>query len=438
MNWKDHLNNLTTDSVVSAAKALDYLDGDQIRHLEDMLNDKHLGIKEWRARGITPVVDNITAKVITRSALTYQQEPQRTIYNGETENEAASDKYNELLGLNGLVAINASDIVSRLLKTCLILVQYVQETKKLSFSVLHRGNCDVDYDLITQEVKSILYTAGGVSPSGGQMYHYWDAEKIVDIEKDGTAMKVLSTEDNPYQMIPVVVRQDISSPRVGFWHKNAWEELIRLNEIVNLFHTEVRHGSRMQNFSPLFTNAKIAQGTVISPDAVVMLEESLDNDIYLEYKTPTINLAEFKSWLADLQEEIADNWGVNLKFGGSGSADSGFKLVVEETWNLETRKQRQKGARVAEEHLYNIVKSISDTYSLGLGDGELNIDFAEPSLAVDTATERDQDRQDVAAGITSREQVWRKNDPDLTETDIEERKQEIDGMSLPDFTDATS
>ena len=438
MKWNDHLENLKTASVVSANKAIDYLDGDQLKHLEAMLTATVGGVTKWRERGVLPVVDNVTMKIVSRSALNYQQEPERMIYIGDTENEAATVAYADLLGVSGDVAINASDIISRLLKTCMVLVQYVAETDQLSYSVLHRGNCDVDYDLTTQEVKSILYTAGGVGPNGGKMYHHWTPDAVTDIEQSGQSMKVLGSEENPYGIIPVAVRYDIAPPRSGFWPKNQWEELIRLNEVVNRFHTEIAHATHFQVFPALFTNADIAAGTVIGSDAIVKLEGDV-NDIYLEYKTPVVNLEPFKDWLTDLQTTVADNWGVNLKLGGGGSADSGFKLIVEETWNLELRKQRQKAAKVAEENIYKVILTISDIHNLGLpSDSTLYVDFAEPALAVDTISERQEDRADVAAGLMSKEQVWKKVDPDLSPEDIEERKSLIDGQQLPDFTDAIS
>jgi len=428
---------MTADSVVSASKALDYLDGAQEEHIIDLLDDRNRGITKWKKRGIYPVIDNVTAKVITRSALTYQNEPTREIYLGEEVSEDETTKYDELLGYGGFVAINGADIVSRLLKCSLILVQYVEETKQLSFSSLHRGNCDVDYNLVTQQVESLFYTAGGVSPAGGQMYHHWTRDTVTDIDVNGQAIRVIGSEDNPYGMIPVAVRYDITPPRVGFWPKDQWEELIRLNEVINMFHTEVRHGSKMQNFPPLFTNAKMPDGVIVGADSVVELD-SLTENVFVEYKTPEINLDKFKEWLKELQESIADNWGVNLNFGGGGTADSGFKLIVEETWNLETRKQRQKTAKVSEEKLFAIIKTISETHNLGLSpDGEIKIEFKEPSLAVDVISERQEDRADVAAALESREGIWRKNDPSLTQKEVEAKRQEIDGVKLPDFTDAT-
>jgi len=436
MTWQKHVKNMTADEVVSASKALDYLDGYQEQHIIDLLNDTSRGITNWKKRGIYPVIDNLTAKVITRSALTYQKEPERNIKIGDTVSEIETDKYHQLLGYNGMVAINASDVVARLLKACMLLAQYIPETKKLVFSVLHRGNSDVVYNPVTQEVESLFYTAGGVSPSGGQMYHHWTKDKITDIDVKGQSLRVLGSEDNPYKMIPVAVRYDIAPPRVGFWHKPQWQELIRLNEVINMFHTEVRHGSQMQNFPPLFTNAKLPDGIIVGADSIVEMD-SLSDNVYVEYKTPQINLDKFREWLKDLQETVADNWGVNLNFGGGGSADSGFKLIVEETWNLETRKQRQKPAKVMEEQLYDVIKTISDAHSLGLADGAIKVDFADPALAVDTISERQEDRADVASGIESREGVWRKENPDITPEQIEAKKQEIDGLKLPDFTDVT-
>ncbi len=438
-SYQDHIDNMTADAVVSANKALDYLDGDQVKWLEELLDCAQGGIKKWRERGVYPWCTNLTKKIVTRSAMSYNEAPVRVVENAAGGDEAATEIYLDLLdGGEFDNVMDAADSVARLLKNVIVLAQAVDvvgEGEKILFSVLHRGNCDVDYDHQNGVIRSLIYQSAGTSTNGGKLYHYWDAETVKDIEDGDNGLRVLATENHGYKMIPAAILWDNSKPRAGFWPKAAWEELVRLNEGVNLFHTEVKFNERFQAFGALFTNGTIPEGSVIGPDGIVELSGQAGEAIFLEYRTPTINLATFADWLEDFIAGVADNWGVNLSTGGTGSAESGFKLVVEEVWNLETRQGRIKSAVSFEKQMYKVIKAISDARGYKLpADSWIEVDFPEPSLPVNRIEDWTIKKEKVALGYSPLEDEWRKDNPEITDQQINERKTALGvGGIVPTF-----
>jgi hypothetical protein len=395
---------------------------------------------------VYPWYTNVTKKIVDRSALSYNKAPERKVLVSGEEDEQATETYLDLLrGGRFESVMDCADSVARLLKNCIILTQAIKpedDTEEhLMFSVLHRGNCDVDYNFKTGKIDSLMYCSSGFGPNGGRLYHYWDCSDIIDLEerddgKGGYGCVQVGKETNPYGIIPAAVLWDTNQPRCGFWPKPAWDELIRLNEGVNLFHTEVKFNERFQAFGALFSNATMPEDQVVGPDAVVTLESNAGEAVFLEYRAPDINLEKFEEWLGGYESDIAENWGVNLRVGGNGSADSGFKLVVEEIWNLQTRNDRIKSATQYERDMYQVILSISNALQYGLPENsELMVKFPEPSLPVNAKEDWDIRKEKLAMDYMAVEDAWREENPDITSEEIEARKERIiaENVTVPSF-----
>jgi hypothetical protein len=286
-------------------------------------------------------------------------------------------------------------------------------------------------------MNSLLYSGGGIGPNGGELYHYWDDGKVLDLEKTSAGLTAIPRPDaaHGYKMVPAAVLFDIRPPRAGFWGKAVWQQLINFNNGINLFHTETKYNARFGAIGTLFTNMVIKPGQTIGPDAVVQVESvpGLENP-FLRYESPSINLAQFTAWLDGFRENIGQEWGVNIKTAGEGSADSGFKLVVEELPGLQLRKKRQKPADTFEQDMYQVCLSLSRVHNLGLVEGtKLKVTFPEPDLPVNLKEKAEIESMELAHNIITVEDIWKKRDPSLTPEDIAKRKAEIAGP-LPDFT----
>jgi hypothetical protein len=432
---------ITSLNAASARLAVDYLDGDQLPHFEEYLDTSGKGIKDWRKRGVLPLWENITGLVIDRSAQTYQNEPDRIVINQDgTENEQGTEAYNQLLeDSNADEVFEDADILSRLLKTAIVIGQYSEDRGGVYFSAVSRHNADCDYVRATRKMNSLLYSGGGFGPDGGELFHYWDGSRVLDFEKTGVngGLKPVLRPDSrhSYKIVPAAVLFDVRPPRAGFWSKPVWQQLINFNNGINLFHTETKYNERFGAMGALFTNMKIKEGQTIGPDAVVQVDSVQGVETpFLEYRSPTLNLEQFQAWLDAYRENIGQEWGVNIKTAGEGSADSGFKLVVEELPGLQLRKKRQKPADTFEQDLYQVCLALSRVHNLGLVENtKLKVTFPKPDLPVNEKEKAEVRNMELATGIKTLEDIWKEDDPSLTAEDIEARKA-ARKTAVPDFT----
>jgi hypothetical protein len=206
-----------------------------------------------------------------------------------------------------------------------------------------------------------------------------------------------------------------------------------------MYHTEMKYNERFAALGTLFTNMKLKEGQVIGTDAAVEVESAPGLETpFLEYRNPQVEVEPFQMWLDSFRENIGQEWGVNIKVAGEGSAESGFQLVVEELPGLQLRTKRQKPADTFEQAMYQVCLAISNEYNLGLVAGtRLKVNFPEPDLPVNQKEKEEVISMRLANKLTSRDEVWKKEDPTLTPEDIEERKATIDQDSglnnLPNF-----
>jgi hypothetical protein len=434
---EDYSGSDPTMKVVSASKALDYMDGNQYHWLVQLLNSTQ-GIANWKLRKVIPIVENFTKKIIERSALSYQDAPERCIFVGDTENAEACKKYKQYLDdCDAEEIICGLDQVTRLLKCGMLLIVWDKDEKRFFISILHRGNSDIDYDRRTGKIKSVMYTTDRKSVNGYTVFCYIDNFITCDMEDrpNGPVVMPGTTLKNPLGFVPIAHMYDNEIPRTGFFPSSEqWQDLILFNEAFNLINTSYTWAARWQGTGLLFTNFKLADGTIVGPDTVLCPDDnnglSVGDQLTAEFKTPEVNIKEFSEYLNENGKRIGDSWGVNLKVGMNdnlrGNPDSGFKLIVEEIWNLELRKKRIKSAKTFEKRLYRVISRISDVYGLGLpSDGICYAEFKAPSLPVDETSAWTIAQQKMAVGVLSKVDYLKSQDAELTDDDARAKLAEI-------------
>jgi hypothetical protein len=323
--------------------------------------------------------------------------------------------------------------VVRLLKAAMVLVMWSDEGKRFIYSVLHRANSDVAYNRITGEVESLLYQTEHPIDGKKSQFVYIDKEKIQLLESDGASLAPMAPEEaNIYGFVPVAHIYDEGMPRAGFWPKEAWQELITLNEAINLFNTQVFLGAKWQALGTAVTNVKLADGTVVAPDSPIILEDpsGADDKVFFEFKSPQVNVAEFVEVITGMAARVADGWGVNLKAtntGGQGVADSGFKLVVEEIWNLESRKTRRVYAGGFEQRLYAVHARVGLKHGVSLPlDAMMALNWQDAALPVNEKEKWEINQGKMASKVLSRKQYIMKEDPELTDEEAQKILDDID------------
>jgi hypothetical protein len=414
-------NNIKSEAVQTAKKAIDYLENDMKSHIEDLLDDQ---LTKWESRGFIPVYENPTRILIERSAKSYKTPPKRIVnVNGEI-NEGLTETYADLLKNTNIDFISQDlDARARLTTASMLLVQVDQATGIINLSVLSRDNSDIIFNRITGAIEGLIYTAGIVGLNGGQVFHVWTPTEIIDLEGD----KVTGKEPNPYGIVPVAILHDKRPTNGQLWKYKAWEQLIQLSDGLNLFNTEALFNSRYAMVGSPVTNMKIPDGFVTGIDAAYEFDSSGAETPFFEFTSPTANVTEFMGWFKPFRESIADEWGVNLNIAGSGNANSGFKLIVEEFENIELRQTRIQAAKEFEYSLYNVFATMSEVHDFGLDKtAECMADFDEPALPVNNAEEWMIAKEQIALGLLSPEEYWKSKNPDLTPEDLQVKRRAYD------------
>jgi hypothetical protein len=407
---KELVDMLNTDKAVDAMKALNYLDGQQEAELIKVLNDPSRGRSKWRERGLTPRFRNLTKMIVEKSGLLFKDAPPiLEVYNADevTTNVGATALLNELLTKIEFTEFSMNfDTVLRLLKTAIVLVQWDADEMHWCLDVLHRGNCEVILNPLTRKPIGMIHRTSENS------YCVWTNDEIIEITQGDHALGITSQEPNIYGTIPIAVFYDQSTPRTGFWVEQD-KSLINLNEMVNLHITDSEYSILWSKMSTLFTNMRpsgsgqdnievaevynsplprIVPTSALSPSylagpgqAVVLDSMGVDNP-FVRYENPNIDLKPLNEVVDSWIKGYAGDWSVRIEVAGQGRAQSGFQLIVEESDNLDLRKQRQRMFESGFKRLYRALAAVFNT-AMGTTafpmDSQLFAQFDDPVLPVD-------------------------------------------------------
>jgi hypothetical protein len=440
---------------------LDYYDGKQQKHFEKLLSSGSQGRKDWKKRGIIPRTRNLVKMIVDKSGLLFNgPAPIISVYDSKSEtepNEVATKVLLETLEqVEWIEFFTNFDATVRLLKTALVLVQYDTSKNKLVLDALSRDNSAIILNT-NKELDTLVYKVGE-DDEDNTLLRVITAEIFQDIKVSKKGQEtIIGTYPNPYGIIPVAVFHDTNTPRAEFWNYVP-EDLLQLNEMYNLHITDSEYAASWSKLKTLFTNADIvSENTSLEvvqpynsllprqmqmdnsdliggPARVIKLDTSGVDSPFVEYKGPEVDLLPidemFNKWVSD----FAGDWSVNIKFGGNGSADSGFKLIVEEMPNLELRKKRAKMFSAGFNRLFQVIKTVLRTNGFNFF-SETSISFTEfypPALPVDEQKEEEIWSKRIAEGRASRLDYFMSKG--MTKSEAEEKIKEIDSvrdLSIP-------
>lgn len=411
----ESLNDLfSTKEAKQAQKALDYLDGCQLEHVISLLDNPNHGRRQWKERGMRPQYRNFTAMVVQKSGMLWDNSPPvLEVITGDSIDENASQRFNdELDSIQFQEFMQNFDEIVRLQKTAVILQQYDELNGRMILDILHKGNCVVKADPFTKQIEHLIYRV----ESDDDEYNYYriyTPEVIQDWRegtKPGSRPEFMGEEENPYGFIPASQFHDTQMPRVGYWNK-APQDLVRFNDMYNLHLVDMEFAASWEIHKTLFTNTDMEGGTgsdqvvtevygsvlprqvpsgngvVGGLGSIVTVDSTGVEQPFVEYKGPESDLMKLQSVYQQWSKDFAGDWGVNLKFAGEGTADSGFQLVVESMDNLELRQKRQRFCENGLQRFYQVYKRVMNTHfgNVYPEDSELNAQFSQPNLPVNQA-----------------------------------------------------
>jgi hypothetical protein len=411
MTAKELIDMLDSNEAEFAAKALNYYDGKQEQEVERLLSHPDKGRKEWKRRGYLPRHRNITKMVVDKSALLFKDAPPqlevRRIGTSEVDTMASERLMDILDGTDWLEVMANLDVVVRLLKTAILLVQMDDTTGKPVFDILHRANANVVINPLTKQIDTLVQRTG--CAGGTNYYRVWTADQVIDLVETRTAVSIAAQEENTYGAVPAAVFYDTSVPRAGFWAE-APHDLVNVNEMYNLHLTDSEFAISWMKRPSLFTNCELdgysdeqievveVHGSALpravsrtpsltaGPDVAVQVGSAGGEAPFIDYKAPQIDIKPMDEVVQGWIKQAAADWSVRVRADGEGTASSGFQVVVEEAPNLELRQQRQRMFEGSFKRLYRTLKAVSPSLAQ---EGELFAVFAKPSLPVDLQAQED-------------------------------------------------
>jgi hypothetical protein len=403
---------LATKQAEKAKKVIDYYDGKQDEYIISLLDDKQSGRKDWRSRGIVARYRNLVKMIINKSGLIANDKlPQVIVYDqaGEVENEAETILLNQLLvkaDFEDLVKNN--DPIIRSLSTTKVLVQYDSENDKPVFDILGLHNAATVLD--EYHNLNLLIFKLSEDKDGNKRFRVFTKLEILDISVDKKGQEVITNvAPNVYNRIPIATFHDLNKPRCSDWNSVS-TDLTQLNDIYNMHITDsefalkhMKYGTWVTNCElsgttstgttseqtvynralPVTTASNTSQEIIIGPNSIVQLGGSKSDNPYFDWKSPVVDLKPLDEIVNTWVDSYATDWGVVID--ESGSADSGFKLVVKELPNIEIKKARAKMQQAGYEELCTQVMDIYNLVYPGsfTAGSKPKVKFFDPILPVD-------------------------------------------------------
>ena len=376
--------------------AIDYYNGDQLKHLR-----KHLaGIMDFRGDEILFGFTNVTKKIINGTALTYINPPVRK------RNNKIDDKYNKLVKDKDRTMLNI-DRYTSLIDYIGIKVEWDDVKKKYRYRFL---KYDVYYELdqYGEDVIAVWYrinAQGKDTKKNETMFEYWnnDIRTICDSEgKVSSDLQAYGIEDetNPYGLIPIYI---------PYKSNNIAHDLINANKNINAMLTELNELVKYRSYGiPYITGYNGSVDKLKMSYKYVMTLDNPNAKVgMMEISTDIIKVVDaIKFEIAT----ICEIWGVSFNWSIQGDV-SGFSLLVQNVELYDNIRVDNSMRRMWEEAIYDIEMAVGKVKNAP----EFTIDFAEYLLPVNKNDQIAYENHLLATGQTNPVELIRAKNPDLTE-----------------------
>ncbi len=456
ISYKDFQTDETSDAF-KARKLIEQFEGNQLKWVELGLDGGVRGgygfRHNWRKRGFTPRTRNIVKPIVEKSATLFQAPAQYLILpEGNPEGEPVVDaKLGQIMVAADWTEFSRQleDYTRLLQSSCTYQLKIVPEGVTTVDQIyrfaddrgdawipmlLHVGNAVVLMNQQRTVVLELAYvTFGTPGDRTGWRYVHVDASSITEfLVKDDKEVQI-GQVTNLDGFVPASMNYDTKKPKTGVWCKVP-EDLASAQDLYNTHLTDLEFALATDKGQPLIlTNASIMTGesepayaTAGAPETIHSLSNQgqigyrmgapsqttmggIGSVIELkasknaphpptaDFKGPSVDLAAHDAVVRMLLEDVANDWCVRLKMAGSGSANSGFQLIVEEIDNLQLREQRAMAFTASLRRMYAIMQLLYPELTAG----DLQVVFSDPSLPVNNVEELQLWSDKFANGLAS-------------------------------------
>jgi len=324
---------------------------------------------------------NLTERVIDLKSRTFREQPIRLIDGEEAVN------YTEALEASRWFAMSKRvEAYMNLLHDVAVGVFYDKVKKRLSYLLVPEYYPVFDEnDPLQIDPVAIVYPTAKRDDIGSVVYAYYDMARHAELTNDG---KIMLEEPNtygvfnfffPHRKVPII--NHFSTPAV---------DLVDANRAIDAAITALNQNLHYNGFKQMVITGDVAESNQTGVEVqfalgnaqVITLKPSMTGDgpqpgvdvidMSVDY-TSHINAIQAK------MRHVFESYNLSGQYKIEGDAASGYSVDLQNAKDYEDRRDRYDVIADYIEHpLHTIVSAIGAKFGIGVEQGELTIDFAEP------------------------------------------------------------
>lgn len=408
-SWNETQQNEERERLANIAKLINYYNGDQIQYLKKYIKLSNMDDFPYYST-------NITKRIIRKISEVYKEAPTR--YIGTSQN----DKYNLIVQRKNA----RMKIAERMANLCglvgirpRVAGDYFEYDILRSFSAYFKS----DDPLNPYAIKYLLSES-----NSNKFYEYWDTEQHLILDDNNSEVDPtrfgFTDKVNYYGVIPFVWCHKSEVIDDFYNTGDCADDLIMANEHINLILSEMSHKYRYAAFKPPYIKSGLGGNVddvmwaynkvmiITDPDAEVGTLDT-DHDFIKDVELLKYNF-----------QMIERNSGLNINWGMDG-VPSGRSLIVQNIDHLDDLKNMIEICRTWERDLYEMEQIIAKVDGLNVPNQELTIDFQEVNQPISQEEKNSKWTFEFQNGLSSREDYWRTENPDITDEEIQARLERI-------------
>ena len=418
--------DLSEQSVIASIK--NWIDESHVREREDRINSMNYyeGVnleeetRKWfdplALKYAPPMAINVTKKLIDARFIAYKTAPERK----------ADERYHELMGDLNQDMIEV-DRLTGLLGTIAMLRYYDEDKEVLDSHVL----TDFEPIFVANDPKpiGIVYPlfSHGQAKENEQEWVYWSDEVHFKMLKGGRIVHVNEQDVNPYGVVPIVWSHLYPMMGNEWWRTGKGKMVANSNLLYNVFGTQLSLGNMYQSLGQSVLTG-VDETTRIKMDVskLLVLPEGANYQIV----SPSGSLNEIRENMKWMVETTAHALHLKVKWGSDAGSTSGEHQRILEVDLTEAVMADFERWRKFEKQRFELDKVILETNGISISD-EYSINFSEPHIPLSPQQEREEWEWKWANGLATKKDWFRHFNPDMDESEIEERIGEAKTESQP-------
>lgn len=437
----DHMDN-HKQLLAHNRKLFNIYEGDLLPLVKDSLSE-HLSpqVFSQMVSRISPI--NVLIKIVDKLSKIYQQDPSRTVSQGNDTDMELLRFYERSFHINNMM--NVSNESFNLYKNNLIQVYAHKGVPQLRSIPSDRFMVYSEDDVDPLNPTHVVLIYGSEKDKYGKdkvIYHAYTDEEFLIFDSDGDIrrdkMALYGNEDGINQIgkMPFVYINRSKSLLIPM----ADSDTLKMTVLIPVLLSDLNLAAMYQSFSILYGINVDDENLVMAPNAFWTFKSDGMTD-----SAPQVGSikpeTDIDSVLKLIEAQLAfwlQSKGIRPGAVGQVSAEnmvSGISKMIDESDTTEDRKKQVGYYKVAENQLWDLVTNYMHPYfiSSGLIDpmplfspmAKIQTNFAQQTPLTNRKTAIEEITMEMDAGLLSRKEAIRRLDPHMTGDEIEERLAEV-------------